>query len=126
MTPICAHIHGLPVLLIIPPLLRARFSLLSSDYESVIESYCEVGGMHLEDAFEVVGIGFCRVIGRVDYVDVAWYEMFGAVWRSARRRGIAYCRGITCGMVEVRDGARVGEEKRIAAQAGGDGGSNRG
>ena len=29
-------------------------------------------------------------------------------------------------MVEVRDGARVGEEERIAAQAGGDGGSNGG
>jgi len=82
--------------------------------------------MHLEESFEVVGIGFCRVIGRVDYVDVAWYEMFCAVPRSARRRGIAYFRGITGRMVEVRDGARVGEEERIAAQAGGDGGSNRG
>lgn len=83
-------------------------------------------GIHLEDSFEVVGIGFCRVIGRVDYVDVAWYEMFCAVWRGARRRGIAYCRWITGRMVEVGDGARVGEEERVAAQAGGDRGSNRG
>ena len=82
--------------------------------------------MHLEDSFEVVVIVFCRVIGRVDYVDVAWYEMFCAVRRSARWRDIVYCRGITGRMVEVGDGARVGEEKRIAAQAGGDGGSNRG
>lgn len=77
--------------------------------------------MHLEDSFEVVGIGFCRVIGRVNYVNVAWYEMFCAIRRSAWRRGIAYCRGITGRMVEVRDGARVGEEERIAARAGGDG-----
>ena len=60
--------------------------------------------MHLEDSFEVVGVGFCGVIGRVDYVDVAWYEMSCAVRRSARRKGIAYYRGITGGMVVVRDG----------------------
>ena len=28
--------------------------------------------MHLEDSFEVVGIDFGGVIGRVDCVDVAW------------------------------------------------------
>ncbi len=82
--------------------------------------------MHIEDSFEVMGIGFGRVIGRVDYVDVAWYEMFCAVRRSARRRGIACCRGITDGVIDVRDGGCVGEEERIAVQAGGDEGSYRG
>ena len=120
------HIHGLPVLLITPPLFRALFFLLSSYHESMIESRSEVHGMHLEDTSEVMGIGFCGVIGSVDCVNVTWYEMFCAERRSARGRGTAYRRGITGGMVKVRDGARVGEEECITAQAGGDGGSNGG
>lgn len=82
--------------------------------------------MHLEDTSEVVCIGFCGVIGSVDCVNVAWYEMFCAERRFARSRSHAVFRGITGGMVEVRDGTRVGEEENIAAQAGRDGGSNGG
>ena len=120
------HIHGLPVLLIRPPFLRALFFLLSSYHESMIESRSEVRGMHLEYTSEVVSIGFCGVIGSVDCVNVTWYEMFRAERGCARSRDDAVFRGITGGMVEVRDGARVGEEECIAAQARGDGGSNGG
>ena len=92
----------------------------------MIESRAEVRGMHLEDTSEVVCIGFCGVIGSVDCVNVPWYEMFCAERGCARSRDKAVFRGVTGGMVEVRDGARVGEEERIATQAGGDGGSNGG
>ena len=120
------HIHGLPVLLVTPPFLRALFLLLSSYNESMIESRSDVRGMHLEDTSEVVCIGSCGVIGSVDCINVTWYEVFCAERGRARSRAQAVFRGITGGMVEVRDGARVGEEERIAAQAGGDGGNNGG
>ena len=90
----------------------------------MIESRSEVRGMHLEDTSEVVCIGFCGVVGSVDCVSVAWYEMFRAERRFARSRSHTVFRGITGGMVEVRDGARVGEEENIAAQARGDRGCN--
>ena len=92
----------------------------------MIESCSEVRGMHLKNTSEVVCIGFCGVIGSIDCVNVTWYEMFCADRGCARSRDDAVLRGITGGMVEVRDGARVSEEERITTKAGRDGGSNGG
>ena len=92
----------------------------------MIESRSKMRGTHLKDTSEIVCIRFCGVIESVDCVNITWNEMFCAERVCARSRGQGVFRGITRGMVEVSDGARVSEEERIAAQAGGDGGCNGG